>query len=68
MSYKAHFFTLTNQQLSKCSQLLTNKIHNQYVICNSYNGYADICQYNSMYDNLKFIMVKADNLNKDLEL
>lgn len=66
--YKSHFYTLDRQGLNNVSNLLTNKIDNQYFIVNDYGESVDIAQYSETFNNIKFITCKKDNLDKSMNL
>lgn len=61
--YNKHFFCVNNSQLNSLTELLTNKIDNQFIVVQDYGDYSDIAQYSSKYDNVKFVCVKTDNLD-----
>lgn len=59
----AKFFNIEEEALVSMNQLMRNKRDNEYVVLNSANGFTDIAQYSSKYQNLHLVTVRSDALD-----
>lgn len=64
----SHLFFIEQNKMQKVNNLFHDRIDGAYVVLASSNGFADIAQYVSKYDNVRIICVRAERLNPNLRM
>ena len=64
----SHLFFIEQSKMQKLNNLFLDRIDGAYVVLTASNGFADIAQYVSKYDNIRIICVRADKLNPSLRM
>lgn len=59
----AKFFNIEEKHMPGLSRLFRDKIDSQFIILGSANGFTDIAQYSTKYQNVRVITVRTENLD-----
>lgn len=62
----SHMFFITGNEIDKINMLFRLKKEGQYVVLSESNGFSDIAQWSSQYQNVKIITVPTYKLDKEM--